>query len=508
VLTKPTPDAKLLKSKIIIVLSMLSLAVILIAYRGSAVSLRHGQSAGFASFLAPCHPPNVDGEALCGKYEVFEDRRSRSGRKIGLNIVVLPALGKDRANDPVFWLHGGPGAAATQTVPAAKGGFLEQLRKNRDLVFVDQRGTGQSNGLKCDIGDDPSDLKTFFGPLFPLDKVRKCRELLEKGANLKLYTTPIAMDDLDEVRAALGYEKINLVAASYGTIAALVYMRQHGKHLRAVFLAGVANTNIRQPLHFPAAAEHAIDLLFEDCAADPVCHNTFPKLKEEFTAVLGRFNDGPVTTQLINPATKQKEVVEITRGNFVERIRLLLYTTTFARFVPLIIHRAFENDYLPFEELAVAYNPGSILARGMYLTVTCSEGVPFIKERDIRATRRTFVGESRVRSHIEACKEWPKAGIPASYLQPVKSEVPVLMMSGELDGSTPPRLGTEAMAHLSNGRQVKIRYYGHQVDSPCVWKVLADFVNAGTNEKLDTSCTSSIRRPPFATEPPKQFSLQ
>jgi pimeloyl-ACP methyl ester carboxylesterase len=458
--------------------------------------------------LTPCHPQFVDGEALCGKYEVFEDRAARNGRKIGLNILVLPALQHDHAADPVFWLHGGPGAPATQAAPAARGGFLELLRKDRDLVFVDQRGTGDSNGLQCDLGDDPGELRTFFGPLFPAEKVRTCREQLEKRADLKLYTTPIAMDDLDEVRAALGYEKINLVAASYGTIAALVYLRQHGDHVRSVFLAGVANTNIRQPLPFAPAAQHAFDLLSEDCAADEGCHNAFPKLKSEFAAVLAKFDQGPVTAALINPATKHPEQVQITRGNFVERLRLLLYTTTFARFVPFVIHRAFQNDFLPFESLAVSYNPGGLLARGMYMTVTCSESIPFITNADIKKqTRATFVGPERVRSHIRACQTWPQGDIPRSYVRPVQSRVPVLMISGGLDGSTPPWLGAEAMAHLSHARQVKIRYYGHQLDSPCVWKILSDFVTAGTAEQIDTSCTETIRRPAFATELPKQFQL-
>ena len=452
------------------------------------------------AWLNPCQPTGVDAPALCGKYEVFENRKTKSGRKIGLNIVVLPALDSEPASDPVFWLHGGPGAAATQTVPAARQGFLRLLREHRDLIFVDQRGTGESNGLRCDIGDDPSDPKTFFGDLFPLGLVRQCRKKLESVADLKLYTTPIAMDDLDEVRAALGYDKINLVAASYGTIAALVYMRQHQDHLRAVFLAGVANTNIRQPLLFPAAAQHALDLLLQDCAADDICHQHFPDLKREFQSVLASFATGAVTANVRPPSSSETQTVQITRGNFVERIRLLLYTTTFARFVPLIIHRAFENDYAPFAELAAGYNPGAIVARGMYFTVTCSEGVPFITENDVRQTRRTFVGEYRVRSHMEACKLWPRADIPRSYLGPVASKVPVLMISGELDGSTPPWLGAEAIVHMPNARQVKIRYYGHQVDSPCVWKLLADFIDTGSGAGLDTTCTEAIRRPPFATE--------
>ena len=471
------------------------------------VSIRPSTNA--ESFLQRCHIPNFDEEVRCGKYEVYEDRAAQTGRRISLNIVVVPAFSATPAKDPVFWLHGGPGAAATQTIPAAKGGFLEALRKDRDLVFVDQRGTGSSNPLNCDLGDDPTNLQQFFGELFPADKVRQCREELTQVANPSLYTTPIAMDDLDEVRRALGYDKINLVAASYGTIAALVYMRQHPDHLRSVFLAGVANTNIRQPLPFAAGAQHAMDLLFEDCAADKECQAAFPNLKKEFSEVLARFAHGPITAKLFNLTTKQEQAVSIARGNFVERIRLLLYTTTFGRFVPLIIHRAFAGDYLPFETLAVRYNPGGILARGMYMTVTCSESVPFITPQDIiTQTRGTFVGDYRVKVHIAACKEWPRGNVARSYIDPVNSDIPVLMISGELDASTPPWLGKEALKTLSNGRQIGIRYYGHQVDSPCMWKLLADFIAKGSAKDLDTTCTTEIRRPAFATEIPKQLSLQ
>src|SRR5262249_19774132 len=272
--------------------------VVLVSCADAFAPARAPSSNPWAAFLSSCHPLGVDGPALCGKYEVFENRPARTGRKIGLKLIVLPASGNEHTSDPVFWLHGGPGAAATQAVAAAREGFLQALRGHRDLVFVDQRGTGESNGLRCDLGDDPSDPKTFFGDLFPLDLVKRCRTKLESAADLRLYTTPIAMDDLDEVRAALGYERINLVAASYGTIAALVYMRQHQDHLRAVFLAGVANTNIRLPLHFPGAAQRVLDLLFEDCAADSICHQHFPDLKPEFAAALKRLARRSLSSRL------------------------------------------------------------------------------------------------------------------------------------------------------------------------------------------------------------------
>jgi pimeloyl-ACP methyl ester carboxylesterase len=459
--------------------------------------------------LKQCQLPSVDGSALCGVYDVYENRATKSGRKISLNIVIIPALGPTHLPDPVFWLHGGPGAAATEAVGIAKGGFLEVFRNDRDLVFIDQRGTGKSNPLRCDLGDDPADIQTYFGKLFPVAAVRACREKLEKTADLRMYTTPIAMDDLDEVRGALGYDKINIVAASYGTIAAQVYMRQHPSSVRAVFLVGVATPGVKQPLLFARAAQHALDLLFVDCAADETCNRAFPNLKNEFKGVLSRFDNGPIEVNMLDVTTKNMRSVKLERENYVERLRVLLYTTTFARFVPLIVHQAFHGDFIPFEAISIRYNPGSLLARGMYLTVTCSEGVRFISNNEIVSEAQgTFVGETRVRAHMSACSGWPKGDVPESFIEPVKSDIPIIMFSGEVDGSSPPWFGQNAVRYMQNGVQILARYYGHQLDSPCLWEVMRTFINSASVREIDSSCSETIRRPPFATELPAQLSLR
>jgi pimeloyl-ACP methyl ester carboxylesterase len=458
--------------------------------------------------LRPCRVPGFDEPVRCGTRAVFENRGRHAGRTIALNIVVVPASSSTPAADPVFWLHGGPGAAATDVVGAAKGGFLEPLRRDRDLVFVDQRGTGASNRLACDMGDDPRDLDAFFGALFPRDKVLRCRDELAARADLTQYTTPIAMDDLDEVREALGYRTIDLVAASYGTIAAQAYLRQHGDHVRSVFLVGVATPGVKQPLLFARAAQHALDRLFADCSADATCRAAFPNLAAEFDGVLARFKGGSLRVEMVDPAGGSRRAVALTYDNYVERIRLLLYTTTFARFVPLIVHQAYNGDFVPFETLAIRYNPGAILARGMYMTVTCSEGVPFITDTEMAdQARGTFVGEDRVRAHRAACADWPHRPVSRSFIDPVKSDRPVVMFSGDVDGSTPPWFAEQAVKYLPNGRQTSARYYGHQLDSPCLWRTLSTFVTAGRAEGLDTRCAAEIRRPPFATEIPAAMAL-
>src|ERR1700733_2050805 len=309
--------------------------------------------------LQQCDVPGVAGGGRCGTYDVYEDRSAKAGRKIGLNIVVIPALGRTTAPDPVFWLEGGPGGAATQAVGPVSQNYLRGLRNDHDLVFVDGRGTGKSSPLKCDdIGEDPVNLDRYFGKLFPLDLIRECRQKLEKNANLKLYTTEIAMGDLDEVRNALGYERINLAGASYGTAAAQVYIRKYSSHTRAAFLVGVVTPGFRLPLPFARAAQNALDLLFEDCTADQNCRDAFPDLKNEFYAVLARFDRGALSVKIVDPATKQERPVTLERENYVEHLRALLYSTATARYVPFIVHRAFLDDFVPFGTMAVRVNLG------------------------------------------------------------------------------------------------------------------------------------------------------
>src|SRR5260370_36063858 len=187
--------------------------------------------------LVPCEIAGAAGKVSCGSYEVFENRATRTGRKITLRIVVFLATDAERAPDPLVYIPGGPGSSATNNALGVTAALVK-IRGRHDLGFVDQRGTGASEPLNVDFYN-ASNLQSYLGYLFPLEEVRKCREQLEREADLTLYTTPIAMDDLDEVREALGYERINLLGASYGTRAALVYLKRHPDHVRTVTLQGV-----------------------------------------------------------------------------------------------------------------------------------------------------------------------------------------------------------------------------------------------------------------------------
>jgi pimeloyl-ACP methyl ester carboxylesterase len=470
----------------------------------SLISVAPQAGAARASFLRPCRVPDLEGPAWCGKYEVYEDRAARRGRRIGLHVVVLPALAERPAPDPVFFFAGGPGQDATSLAGFLASGPLARLRRERELVFVDQRGTGESNPLACPAPAD-DDLRGYFEEMFPPREVRACRERLEKIADLRQYTTTNAVEDLDELRRALGYGKLNLYGGSYGTTVALAYLRRYPAAARSAVLAGVAPTSLKLPLPFARGAQHALDGLFRDCAADAACRAAFPNLREELRAVLARLDRGPVSVEAVNPLTQKPQLVRLARGPFAERLRMMLYDQARASLVPLLIHRAAAGDFAPF--IAATLPPAratyNSISFGMYFTVTCAESVPFITEDDVRReSAGAFLGDYRVRVHQAACREWPRADVPEGFTDPVKSDAPVLLLSGELDPASPHWLGAEAVRHLPNGLQATIPSGGHGYFSPCLSSLVTEFVTKGSARGLDTSCLANSRRPPFITALP------
>lgn len=457
--------------------------------------------------LEPCNLPKLTQDARCAKYEVYEDRAAGRGRKIALNILLMPATGAKPAADPVFFLAGGPGQGAVSVIAAA-GDYLSEIRREREIVFIDQRGTGASNLLDCSTRGDRNDMRSYFGDPYRAEAVRACRAELEKNANLALYTTPLAMDDLDEVRDAMGYERINLYGGSYGTNAALVYLRQHGDHVRSVVLKGVAPPDYKLPLSFAKGVQHALDRLMDDCAADATCGKTFPKLKEEFLAILNRLDKTPASFEAVNPYTGQTQQLTMTRASFMDDLRVMLYVPDLTSMLPLIIHSAYEGDYIPFATYAfvLVRQIDMQVARGMQLSVLCSEHIPFITDADIaRETNGTYYGEALIHNYRNACALWPSVKAPESFRDAVKSNVPVLMVSGDVDPVTPPAYAAGAARTLPNSRQIVIRNGTHLTASDCIDNLVAQFISKGTAAGLDFSCADAIKRPPFEFQYPNEF---
>jgi pimeloyl-ACP methyl ester carboxylesterase len=446
----------------------------------------------------PCTIPGLSKPALCATYPVWEDRDRKSGRKIGLNIVILPALNPEKS-EPVFAFGGGPGEAITEAAPGYA--FFQAIRAHHDIVMVDQRGTGGSNPLECDFYGNPPDLQRVVTSSFPVDAVRACRERLEKIADLRLYTTAIAMDDIDEVRAWLGYEKINLEGGSYGSLAAQVYLRRHGQHVRAAALGGIVPPDELHPLHVAWAGQRAVDIIFDKCRADAACHAAYPNLKEEFQSIFDRVKKG-IEVEVRAPDGRTARVHPSVDA-LAEGIRHSLYSSDGSNF-PQLIHRAATGDFTPLIQKAVSseIDLANALAMGMLLSVTCAEQIPYIDDATLaRETANTFLGDLRVQEQRAACQEWPRGPVPKDVHELVHSQVPVLLISGARDPVTPPQFGDRVAKQLPNSRHIIFPESSHGNWGFCGIKLMSDFIEKGSTDALDISCVNQQKPPKFKTNP-------
>jgi pimeloyl-ACP methyl ester carboxylesterase len=473
----------------------------------TAWQIHANQPSAIKLLLQPCKPEGFADSVKCGRYEVFENRQTRKGRKISLNIVVAPATGKVREPDPFIYIPGGPGSSATEDGPGIAQEYAG-IRERRDLLFIDQRGTGGSNPLNCELFK-PADPQSYLEYFFPLEAVKKCRQQLEAQADLTLYTTSIAMDDFDEVREALGYKQLNIFGGSYGTRAALVYLKRHPESVRTVTLQGVAPTDQYMPFDFAQQNERALQGVLSDCAADEICNKTYPNLKVEARAVLDRLIKGPAEVEIrvqndgdANRASLTK--VKLSRDLAAEAIRYMLYGSGMAPEIPWYLHQAAEGNFVPLAEAALRFRRLIVAtgSNGMYLSVTCAEDLPWIKPGEgERLAENTFLGDYRLRQQREACALWPRSEIEANYAEPVRSSLPVLIFTGQWDPVTPPANGDRVARYLPNSVHIVVPHGGHGFGglegADCVGRLHTEFVNSGSLKGLDTSCVKSIRRRPF-----------
>lgn len=445
------------------------------------------------AWLQPCRVPGVSFEARCGTLHVRENRSARAGRTLPLYVVVLPARGSHPAPDPVFYLEGGPGVPATE----AAAGMVEDLAPvlaERDIVLIDQRGTGRSNPLDCPLATPAA--------LFAPEDLRACRAALERKADLTRYTTLDAVEDLDEVRRALGLGPVNLIGASYGTTLAQAYLRVHPEGARTAVLIAPGTPTDPYPLSVARDIESGLDRLFADCAADAGCHAAFPDLRADLAALMARLEAGSVRVEIPDPDGGHPVTFELTADLLRLTLPVRLYSVEAAARVPLSIHQAAAGDTASLARAALIvwrrFRSGRSL--GQILTIECSESLPedrLTPDAVAAATDGTFHGDFRVRAHRRMCADWPRVPVPASHFEPVRAATPVLLLGGALDPILPPRHGEAVARHLPSARLVVVAGESHFPVNDCTRRLLRDFLAAGSAAGLDTACAAEGRRPPF-----------
>ena len=446
--------------------------------------------------FGPCSIPGVPPGSRCGTYEVFEDREARSGRKIPLRVVVVPATGPDRLPDPIVWFAGGPGDSAVGNAGVSHD--LEALSARRDLLLVDLRGTGGSAPLHCTELQGDKGVQGFLDSFLPAAGVRACRERLEKSVDLTTYTSAAAIDDVVEVADALGYGTLNLMGGSYGTRAVLVFLRRHPERSRTATLFGIVPTDERGPLHMAKNAQRALDGTIAECEQDAACRAAFPKLRDEIAAIFERVEREPVTVRLASGE------VRLTRDGLAQTLRYMLYVPTSAVLLALNVHLAAQGDWKPMAETAAFFASSmGALPDGFYLAITCAEDLAFLSEGQIApAVAGTFMGDFRIRQQQAACAAWKAPRLGREFLDPVVTDVPTLLITGERDPVTPPVNAERVAKGLKRSKLVVVADGAHSFNGirgadDCAFSLATALIESGAVEGLDTSCLTTIERPPF-----------
>jgi pimeloyl-ACP methyl ester carboxylesterase len=456
--------------------------------------------------LTPCRIEGVEEELRCGVYEVFENRRTRQGRMLPLKIVLIPARQPHPEHGPIFSLAGGPGETATELVAYL---ISSNLNAEQDVVLLDERGTGEGHRLDCrSLGSDDN-LQGYFKAPFDPAVARVCRTELERQYDLSQYTTAAFVEDLEEVRGAMGYEKINLEGGSFGTYAAQMYIRRYGDRVRSVFLNSLVTHSNRVPLEMARTSQQALDHLFSQCESQVECHAAYPNVREDFAGLLAKLSEEPVLTWVRHPVTGARTVVRLPESAFVDAVRVMLYSIESARQIPFLIRQATIGDFNPFAEVALRMVRGIYggVRVGLNYSVTCNEFVNRIRPEDIgTATRGRFFGAWRIKGQMATCKEWPRTDLPGDFFEAFQSNVPTLLVSGDTDPVSPPEYGEEVQSFMPNSTHLVVPGGGHTPDNACVRSVRAEFFRTGVARGLDTSCMTLLRPAPFKL--PEQSAKQ
>jgi pimeloyl-ACP methyl ester carboxylesterase len=446
--------------------------------------------------LSRCELPDLARPARCGSLDVPENPDKPNGRRLRIGVAVIPATEHAEA-EPLVPLMGGPGEDAIRAAAYFEKQFA-RLRRDHDILLVDQRGTGRSNALRCHLysSDDPA---ISLRDLFPPAAVDRCRERLRQHADLTQYTYLHFAHDLEQVRRALGYGKMHIIGGSYGTRAAQVLMRTYPQSVRTAYLGSIVPIDVITPLTMARSAQTAIDGTVSACAAEPACNSAFPHLRAELRQVMARLDSQEVRVTIPG----HLGTYPIGRGRVMEWFRAMNYRPSTAAELPFLIHRAYVGDFTPFVEgvLANARGADAELSFGLFFSITCNDDVAFMRDADIvRETRGTFLGDYRARQQQAACKGWPKVANSPKYRRPIRSTVPTLFVSGDMDGASPLWMTHHAAPGFSNRLIVVLGGKGHTEVTDCIPRLYEQFVRRGDTRGLDTSACKPVPRPPFRTQ--------
>jgi pimeloyl-ACP methyl ester carboxylesterase len=420
-----------------------------------------------------------------------------SAGDIELRVAVVPALNLSPEPDPLVPLAGGPGQGAVQFYSAYAGAF-EAVRRDRDILLLDQRGTGDSARMDCPIEDDI--VEGQYSDEQTLEFTRACLDQLPHDP--RFFTTSVAVTDLEALRQELGYPALNLLGTSYGTRVAQHFARRYPASTRSVILDGVVPPQLPLGPEIATEAQRALGEIFAHCADDAACNERFPELDLDFESVRAQLEEGSIVVSLADPMTGHLTSLDFGRNELAAAVRLLAYQPRSMAILPLLIHEAANENYAP---LAAQFQMtvGSVvdsLSLGMHNAVMCTEDMPFVNRDDIdfAVLEKTYIGALQFEALETICSIWPRGPHDEDFREPLTTDVPVLLLSGSADPITPPRYAELAKVDLADARHLVGERQGHgQLAAGCMPRIVADFVSTTDLAALDDACMKDAFIMPF-----------
>ena len=432
-------------------------------------------------------------EAWCTTFEVPENRDDPHSRRIGLKLAMARSDAQVPEPDMAVLLAGGPGEAATESWVVEASAFTE-VRKHHDVLLLDQRGTGSSNPLSCNKAEDASDESTFT---LDLDKIRKevaaCLTEVEQKADPRYYTTTIAAQDLEDVRKALGSPALDLVGVSYGTRMAQQYLKHYPDSVRSAVLDSVVPNQVVLGEDFAANLDNALKKNFADCMAVVACRQRFGDSMQTLYQLRDALRANPHTVSFRDPQTYETVVRPLSEFSLASVVRMFAYQPETAALLPLSINAAAHGDVGPLLGQAKLLN-GDLsgdMNNGMSMSVICSEDGDLLQPKP--QDQNTILGNHIVDAIKAQCDVWPHGTRPADFHAPLKSDKPILMLSGEFDPVTPPSYGEQILPGLTDGRQLIFKGQGHSLlGRGCMPQLLGKFIDKPDPKLLDASCLDKL----------------
>ena len=436
-------------------------------------------------------------KARCGTMTRPLDPSGTEPGEIELHIAVVPALNLTPEPDPVVPIAGGPGQGSVQFYSSYAWAF-EDIRRNRDILLVDQRGTGDSATMDCEFDEDL--IEGDYSTELTIEYTERCLEQLPHDP--RFFTTSVAVTDLEAVREALGYPSLNLYGVSYGTRVAQHFARRYPDSTRTIVLDGVVPPSLSLGPEIATESQKAVDKILARCTQDEACNERFPDIAGDFARIVAELREAPVAINVPDPSTGRPEAVEFGSGELAAAIRLLAYHPNSIALMPLLIAEAGNGNFVPLASqfMMTMIAMRDALSLGMHNTVMCTEDVPYYDNMtiDYEGLAASYMGTFQLEALEAICSVWPAGPIDAEFKTPLATGLPVLLLSGDADPITPPRYADLAAVDLENATHLIGKNQGHgQIGVGCTRHLVADFIATANPAGLDASCMQRSFVMPF-----------